>query len=313
MLGAQNWRTGLNSFGTAAGRASVPLRRQMHRVKDIARRPRRFLLRVLRGFGESEGLLLAGAVAYNSLLSIIPLFALVLLGLSNFVSRESLLATLATDLSLIVPGRSEVLLDQIEALLEHREVVSLVVVGVLVVFSAIAFGVLQQAMAVIFHHRPRKDRSWLVSVLIPYAFVVLLGLGMLLVTFIAGALQHMEQRGFSLFGAEWSLHGVSAAALYLLGVLGLMLMLTAFYLVMPVGTIAPRHALAGGITAGLLWELTRHLMVWYFSTLSLVNVVYGSLAGTVVALLSFEVGALILLFGAQVIAEFERHEPEASA
>ncbi len=53
----------------------------------------------------------------------------------------------------------------------------------------------------------------------------------------------------------------------------------------------------------------RHILAWYFSSLSLVNVVYGSLAGTVVALLSFEIGALLLLFGAQVIAEFERHAP----
>jgi membrane protein len=86
-------------------------------------------------------------------------------------------------------------------------------------------------------------------------------------------------------------------------------MLTAFYLVLPVGKMAIRHALMGGITAGILWEVTRHILVWYFSTLSLVNVVYGSLAGTIVALLSFEIGAVILLLGAQVIAEFERHQP----
>jgi YihY family inner membrane protein len=90
----------------------------------------------------------------------------------------------------------------------------------------------------------------------------------------------------------------------------MVLMLTAFYLVMPVGRIALRHALVGGVTAALLWELTRHMLVWYFSTLSLVNVVYGSLASAVVVLLSFEAAALILLFGAQVIAEFERCSSE---
>ena len=72
------------------------------------------------------------------------------------------------------------------------------------------------------------------------------------------------------------------------------------------GKIALKHALAGGVTAALLWEGARHLLVWYFSTLSLVNVIYGSLATAVVALLTFEVAGIILLFGAQVIAEFER-------
>jgi uncharacterized BrkB/YihY/UPF0761 family membrane protein len=60
------------------------------------------------------------------------------------------------------------------------------------------------------------------------------------------------------------------------------------------------------LVAAVLWEISRHLLVWYFKTLSLVNLVYGSFAGAVVVLLSFEVAALILLLGAQVIAEFER-------
>ena len=69
--------------------------------------------------------------------------------------------------------------------------------------------------------------------------------------------------------------------------------------------IRPRHALIGGIAVGLLWEATRHILLWYFSTLS-VGVVYGSLATTIVGLLSLEIASIILLLGAQVIAEYER-------
>ena len=49
-------------------------------------------------------------------------------------------------------------------------------------------------------------------------------------------------------------------------------------------------------------------MVWYYASLSMVNIIYGSIATVVVALLSIEVAALILLFGAQVIAELEQQE-----
>jgi membrane protein len=88
----------------------------------------------------------------------------------------------------------------------------------------------------------------------------------------------------------------------------------ALYLVMPLGGIAIRHALVGGLVAAVLWEVSRHLLVWYFKTLSLVNLIYGSFAGAVVLLLTFEVAALILLLGAQVIAEFERCKlPEEAA
>jgi len=44
----------------------------------------------------------------------------------------------------------------------------------------------------------------------------------------------------------------------------------------------------------------------------MVNIIYGSIALTVVALLSIEAVALILLLGAQVIAELER-KPDAPA
>src|SRR4051812_48311386 len=82
-------------------------------------------------------------------------------------------------------------------------------------------------------------------------------------------------------------------------------------LVMPVGRLRMRHALIGGATAALLWELTRHLLVWYFARLSQVNVVYGSLTTAIVVLFSLEILATLLLFGAQVISEYERLERSA--
>ena len=82
--------------------------------------------------------------------------------------------------------------------------------------------------------------------------------------------------------------------------------MTSIYLVMPVGRLSVRHALIGGITAAFLWEMTRHVLVWYFSTLSLVNVVFGAFATVIIILLTLEAAAIILLFGAQVIAEYER-------
>ncbi len=147
---------------------------------------------------------------------------------------------------------------------------------------------------------------------LPYLFIGMIGVGVLVVSFVAGALERFEADQVALFGTIWMVEGISGATLYVLGVLGLISMLTAFYLVMPVGKIHVRHALLGGVVAGGLWEVARHVLTWYFETLSLVNLVYGSLAGAVVALLSFEIGAIILLLGAQVIAEFDRHEIEES-
>ena len=99
---------------------------------------------------------------------------------------------------------------------------------------------------------------------------------------------------------------MSSVALYLVGVAGEILIITSLYLVMPVGRLRFRHALIGGVVATVLWEITRHFLVWYFAHLSKIGLVYGSLATAIVVLLSLEIGATLLLLGAQVISEYER-------
>lgn len=194
---------------------------------------------------------------------------------------------------------------QVESFLAHREVVGIVGVLVLVFFSSTAFTVIESAMAIIFHHRTvTQHRHFLVSVLLPYLFMMLIGVGLLLITVISSALHAV--RAVRVFGHTWPPAGLSGAVLYLLGVVGLALLLTAFYMVLPVGQIRFGHALAGGVTAAVLWEVTRHVMVWYFAKLSMVNVIYGAMAAAIVVLLTLEAAAVILLFGGEVIAEIDR-------
>jgi YihY family inner membrane protein len=177
----------------------------------------------------------------------------------------------------------------------------------MVFFSGLAFTVLENAMSVIFFHRVQeRKRRFIVSVLLPYCYVLSLGVGVLLVTLVSGSLQAMGERDIEFLGRNWSLGGVSGVLLYLLGCAGEVFVLTSIYLVMPVGRIKLSHALIGGVTAAILWEITRHILVWYLRTLSQVSVVYGSLTTAIVVLLSLELAATLLLFGAQVIAEYER-------
>ena len=109
-----------------------------------------------------------------------------------------------------------------------------------------------------------------------------------------------------MFGQPHSLDQLSIFLLYLLGVAGELLLLTAIYFVMPVGQLSFRHALIGGATATVLWEVMRHMLAWYYTTMSQIQLVYGSLTTAIVVMLSVEIGALVLLVGAQVIAEYER-------
>jgi membrane protein len=274
----------------------------------VMQHPWPFVVAVLKGFRANQGLLLAGAVAYYTLLSLIPLLILMLVALSHFVDQSLLLSTLSEYLEFIVPGQSAALLDSIRAFLVYRDVLGSALLITMLLFSALAFTVLENAMTVIFSHRVATagKRRFLVSALMPYIFIIFLGIGFLVVTVVAGKLEALGSHSVVVFGALRSLGGLSAYLLYLIGVVGEILILTAIYLVMPVGRLSLRHALIGGISAGLLWEITRHIVVWYYNTLSQVSVVYGSLTTAIAALLSVEIAAIVLLLGAQVIAEYER-------
>jgi YihY family inner membrane protein len=272
----------------------------------------RFLLRVLRGFRRNQGLLLSGAIAYYALLSVIPMSILILVVLSHFMDPDQLFYTLSTYLEMVIPGYAATLTEQARTFVEHRKVIGLIGFLVMLFFSSIAFTVLENAMSVIFFHRVRiARRHFLVSAIIPYVYIFLMALGILMVSFVAGALEILADSHLLILGWNFSLENSPGVVLYILGMTGEVLMLTSLYLVMPVGRIAFHHALIGGVTATILWEITRRILVWYYSAISLVNLIYGSFATVVVFLLSIEVAALILLLGAQIIAEFERKTAES--
>jgi len=277
------------------------------RIRFVMNNPLQFITRVFEGFRANQGFLLSGAIAYYTLLSIIPMIALILLMLSQIQEPQQLLAVLREYLVLVTPGQVDVVVNQIHVFLQDWKVIGVLGFGLLLFFSSFAFTALENAMSVIFFHRVNiKRRRFLVSAIIPYIYILLLAVGLLIVSVVSGFLHSLQTETLLLFGHQWSLNNMGTILIYMLGVTGEIILLTSLYLVMPVGRLSVRHALIGGITAALLWELMRHFLVWYFSTLSLVNVIYGAFTTSIIILVSLETASIILLLGAQVIAEYER-------
>ena len=277
------------------------------KARHIVANPARFALTVLQAFRANQGMLLAGAVAYYALLSIVPLLILSVIALSHLTDQANVLATIGRYLDWLLPGQANAIVRELDQFLTHSTVIGWVLLGTMLFFSSLAFTVLENAMSVIFFHRVAvRRRHFLVSALLPYGYILCLGFGLLLVTLVAVSLQAIGKEEVELFGRSWSLSGFSGALLYLLGFAGEVFLLTSVYLVMPVGRLKLRHALLGGVTAAVLWEIMRHLLVWYFTSLSQVSVVYGSLTTAIVVLLSLEIAAALVLLGAQVISEYER-------
>lgn len=278
-----------------------------HRASLLLQRPGAFALQTVKGFRANQGLLLAGAIAYYALLSIVPLLILTVIALSHFVDQVELLSTLGRYLEWLIPGQSRAVVAELASFLEHREVAGWVLLASMLFFSSLAFTVLENAMSVIFHHRVIvRRRRFFISAIIPYIYILCLGVGLLVVTLVAGSLQVMGTQRIDFLWRSWSLSGLSGTLLYLLGLGGEIFVLTSIYMVMPVGRLSWRHALVGAVVAAVLWEISRHLLVWYFATLSQIGTVYGSLTTAIAVLLSLELSATLLLLGAQVISEYER-------
>ena len=275
---------------------------------NVLRHPLDFVWRVFRGFRKNQGILLAGAIAYYALLSVVPFLILTVIALSHWVSRDELLETLGRYLEWLVPSQSTALLLDLTHFLENGIAIGVVLLATLLFFSSLAFSVLEKSMAVIFAHRGMlKKRHFLTSALLPYCLVFFLGAGLLVVTVVSVSLQGLALMSITFLEWHWSLSGLARVLLYLLGLATETIILSAIYYLVPVGRTALHHALIGGFIMAALWEIIRHLLVWYFTTLSRASIVYGSLTTAVVALFSMEIIATLLLLGAQVISEYERY------
>jgi YihY family inner membrane protein len=268
-----------------------------------------FVSRVLRGFFlQNHGLLLTGSVAFNVMLSLIPLCTVLMVVFSRLFDRQLLMNSLTAEVSLIAPGLIPMMSEVLEGFLDNRGVVGGIGLVTLMFFSSKAFRVLEDAFAIIFHRPlPSLKRKFWVSALLPYLFILIVAAGLILITSVnavidarVGILTHFP-------AIKQLVDPYIGPLLYLTGILGLVLLFTLLYKIMPVARVSFGRALAGGFTAAVLWEITRHLLVAYYTHISSINALYGSMTTIIIVLLTMEAVALILLLGAQVIAELQRN------
>src|SRR3954469_25569550 len=96
-LSCLSLRSGVSECAAHRRHETRLLRGPMHFIIDrrtlyVAKHPGRFTLDALKAFRANQGLLLAGAVAYYALLSIVPLMILIVIALSRIVPQHVLLS-----------------------------------------------------------------------------------------------------------------------------------------------------------------------------------------------------------------------------
>jgi membrane protein len=227
---------------------------------------------------------------------------------SRLFDRQLLMDSLTAEVSLIAPGFVPTLTEVLDGFLDNRGVVGWIGLVTLMFFSSKAFRVLEDAFAIIFHRPlPALKRKFWISALLPYLFILIVAAGLILITSANAVID--ARVGLITRFPEIKSHvdPYIGLLIYVCGVLGLVLLFTLLYKIMPVARVSINRALAGGFTAAILWEITRHLLVSYYTHISAVNVIYGSMTTLIIVFLTMEAAALILLLGAQVIAELQHN------
>ncbi|MGW8247475.1 MAG: YihY/virulence factor BrkB family protein [Acidiferrobacterales bacterium] len=269
------------------------------RLRYVARHPVSFFWRAFKAYMHNGGVLLSSAVAYNTLLSLIPTLALSVLALSHWFDVETVENVLRYFLELVAPMQIDLILKQLHAFYAQAGVISVIGGVSLVFFSSFAFSTLETALTIIFGKKGwgQGRKAW-ISLLLPYAFLLMFGFVMLIMTLVISISQAPAAHGLG----HWISDSQTVSEIF--GFVGEVVLFTVIYYVLPPVAVSLKHALVGAVTAAVLWELMRRLIVWYFVNLSFVNIIYGTFATVLIVILSLEVAVTILLFGAQVIKEY---------
>ena len=105
-----------------------------------------FVRRVFRRCYRRNGLLFASAVAYNTMLSIVPLLGLALVTASLVVDAETIQRLVDAEIAQVLPGSGEPIKRAFASFVEQRAAATGISIVVLIIFSALAFRSLDEAI-----------------------------------------------------------------------------------------------------------------------------------------------------------------------
>jgi membrane protein len=255
-------------------------------VDGFPRRLGRWLWLTLRESHEDSIFLTASALAFVTILSLIPLLATFSF-VGTRVFHQAPERTLEVFVQ-ILPYSEETVVDKIGEFLDQAETIH--GFGLIVFFATavFAFATVEETI----------NKIWNVSLRRPFrvrllSFVLLLFWGPLLIGATFTSLLVLRQRPElrALF-EESALLAMVPLAVTALG-------LTMLYWLVPYTTVKFRNALVGGLLAAILLELLRQGFAQYVEVFRTVNVVYGSFAFALLFVISIEVTWTMILFGSE--------------
>ena len=269
----------------------------------------------LKGFFAHRCHLLAAAISYYALLSLLPLlyFSVVIAGTLIGSSQRATLEILEL-FGKIFPGQVPGLTQQIHALVGGSGIMNGLAFAALFIGAGMVFRTIEHSIAQIFGHAP-AGRSILRGLIWGQLMVLVLGIAIVSSHFAAAAFSWMAGKNIVFAGVPLS--GIGEM-LYLRWSPSLFVFMTFLVLLYLAPRVRPPFGTSVLVSACLTvaWELIRTLFVWYTSKAVPLSVVYGPLASVIAFLVFVYFSAALLLLGAEFLVALddkERASPTSNA
>ena len=240
----------------------------------------------------------AAAVAYYTLLSLLPLLIfLIAIGSAIMGSKDQAYDTSLLLIRGVVVHLSPSALEALRSFVEHSARFQWPGLILLAWTSRRIFGSLFSALEVVF---ASPGRHFARHNIIAFCMVLITGIAVLLTMAMTTFLATFE--GLLLrFRSSGELQGLGFLFSFLLPGLVTFSFLFAVYRFVPRG-VTVRHAALGALLATLLWELAKGGFAYYVRHVARYSGVYGTLEGIIVLALWLELSVSIILYCGEVVA-----------
>ncbi len=267
----------------------------------------RFLRDVYTEFAQDNGSLVATAMAFFGLLSLVPLLLLAIGVLGYVIGSERAFLEVEGLLRDYFPVGTEELRENLDAIRRTSGVVSGIgLLGLLWTGSNI-FVILQQAMNIALDVKDKlsfwKVRARAIVIVVVAGFLFALSIG---ITWFITAIRAYDIQVWGI-----TTNKLDPLLDVLTTLIPLIISLVMFFLIykyLPTIDMGFTGPLIAGVSAGLLFELAKWVFGWYATNFGNFTAVYGSIGGVIVLILWIYYVSTITVVGAEVASVYRKHE-----
>lgn len=234
----------------------------------------------------------AASLSYTSLLSLVPMVAVIFAAFSSFPMFQDVFEQLQSFVfKNLVPSSSDVIEQYLNLFIEKASKLTLIGMVSLFVIALMLMWQVDKSLNNIWEVKQNKSFSrtfltyWAVLTLGP----ILMGLSLMLTSYITS---------LPIINSAADTVGLKSEFLLLVPVAMTMAAFTLVYLIVPNKKVPFLHAIVGGLTATILFELSKKGFAYYISNNKTYSNLYGALATIPIFLVWIYISWLVTLLGA---------------